>query len=192
MQVLKDEIRSRIIEAATEEFLAFGFQLTSTRKIISKAKISKGNLYNYFNSKEELFYTITSPVYDYLNSTMEKTFDHGETEKFNPIAIHTLAVTLGEMLSHYQKQFIILMTKSEGTKYANFKDQLIDKLSEHFLNSNRSSNNNEELDLLMKIVAANFIGALIEIAKEYKDREWAMNNVELYFKYHFNGIQQFF
>jgi AcrR family transcriptional regulator len=50
--------RRQIMEGARAVFLAQGFDAASMGEIARKAGVSKGTLYVYFNSKEELFETI--------------------------------------------------------------------------------------------------------------------------------------
>ncbi|RXJ81242.1 TetR/AcrR family transcriptional regulator [Arcobacter sp. F2176] len=52
--------RQTIIQAATEVFKEFGFERASMSKICAKAGGSKTTLYNYFPSKEELFFEVVS------------------------------------------------------------------------------------------------------------------------------------
>jgi len=50
-----DAKRRAILDVATEVFLAQGYAATSMSEIAAKVGGSKGTLYNYFRSKEELF-----------------------------------------------------------------------------------------------------------------------------------------
>jgi AcrR family transcriptional regulator len=64
------EKKQRILQACIHEFGEHGYDGSSTDRIIKKAGISKGGLYEYVSSKEELFlytveYTYTH-LYDYL------------------------------------------------------------------------------------------------------------------------------
>jgi|TARA_R110002050_G_scaffold140240_2_gene264943 AcrR family transcriptional regulator len=52
--------RQTIIQAATEVFREFGFERASMSKICARAGGSKTTLYNYFPSKEELFFEVIS------------------------------------------------------------------------------------------------------------------------------------
>ena len=47
--------REAIIAAAAQAFDAHGYAATTVDEVAAKAGISKGNVYNYFRSKEELF-----------------------------------------------------------------------------------------------------------------------------------------
>ena len=51
---IRDIRKKEILDAAFELFANEGFDVTSISKIASKAGISKGLLYNYFDSKEDL------------------------------------------------------------------------------------------------------------------------------------------
>ncbi len=52
--------RQAIIQAATEVFKEFGFERASMSKICAQVGGSKTTLYNYFSSKEELFFEVIS------------------------------------------------------------------------------------------------------------------------------------
>jgi len=55
---IEESKKNRIINAAIIEFSKNGFEKTSTNMIVKRAKVSKGLMYHYFASKQEL--------YDYL------------------------------------------------------------------------------------------------------------------------------
>lgn len=55
MQVLKEDIRGRILTVASQQFGQKGYSKTSIREIAELAGISVGNIYNYFTNKDELF-----------------------------------------------------------------------------------------------------------------------------------------
>ena len=74
-QVLKDEVRDSILESAREEFLEHGFEDSSMRRIAQKSKMTVGNLYRYFKSKDELSDVIVSPTYALISRMVEKLTD---------------------------------------------------------------------------------------------------------------------
>ncbi len=71
-QVLKDGVREAILKNASEEFLDQGFEKASMRSIALKSRMTVGNLYRYFKSKDELSDTIVSPTYKLINAMIEK------------------------------------------------------------------------------------------------------------------------
>jgi AcrR family transcriptional regulator len=54
----KAEIKERIIQSAIECFSKYGLDKTTMEEVAQKADLSKGTLYLYFKSKEDLFYVI--------------------------------------------------------------------------------------------------------------------------------------
>ena len=54
----KNEVRERIIKAAIESFSRTGFDRTKMDDIAKRLDLSKGTLYLYFKSKEDLFHAI--------------------------------------------------------------------------------------------------------------------------------------
>ncbi len=61
-QILKEEIKERIVESAKQEFLENSYEKTSMRNIANKSNITVGNLYRYFKNKEELSSFIVGPT----------------------------------------------------------------------------------------------------------------------------------
>jgi TetR/AcrR family transcriptional regulator len=55
-----------ILEAAERLFLSKGYENTSMDEIATASEFSKGTLYNYFNSKDELYLAIGIKAYDLI------------------------------------------------------------------------------------------------------------------------------
>lgn len=62
MQVLKEDIRGRILTIARQQFEKKGYSKTSMREIAELSSVGVGNIYNYFTSKDELFREVVRPV----------------------------------------------------------------------------------------------------------------------------------
>lgn len=54
LQEIREQSKEKILGAALELFAQQGFHKTTISQIASKAKVAKGLIYNYFESKEEL------------------------------------------------------------------------------------------------------------------------------------------
>ena len=52
---LDPEKKLRIIEGAMHEFAEYGYSEASTNRIVKRVGIAKGSLFNYFNSKDDLY-----------------------------------------------------------------------------------------------------------------------------------------
>jgi len=67
---LEREKRDRIINAALREFSTKGFKNASTNEIVKKAGISKGALFHYFSSKQDLFAFLYRYCSDFFMETV--------------------------------------------------------------------------------------------------------------------------
>ena len=58
--------KQNIIEAAEKLFLANGYEDTTMNQIATESEFSKGTLYNYFKSKDDLYLAIGTKAYEIL------------------------------------------------------------------------------------------------------------------------------
>jgi AcrR family transcriptional regulator len=74
-ELIREGKRKHIMDAALDLFSSRGFHATSIEKIAQKASISKGLMYNYFSSKEELMRSIVVSGYEKLNEAFDPNHD---------------------------------------------------------------------------------------------------------------------
>lgn len=67
---ISDEKRKRIIEAALMEFSSMGYNAANINVIAKNAGISIGSMYQYFESKENLFLTIIDEAYNVIENSI--------------------------------------------------------------------------------------------------------------------------
>ncbi|MFO7843055.1 MAG: TetR/AcrR family transcriptional regulator [Bacteroidales bacterium] len=83
---IRESKKKLIRDAALELFANEGFHLTTISKIAKKADISKGLLYNYFKSKEDLlsqiFHDIMDRTMDMLDPDHDEIITNEEAESF--------------------------------------------------------------------------------------------------------------
>ena len=71
-----------ILEAAKREFLTYGYDKASLRRIAREASVTTGAIYGYFSGKEALFEALTGPVESELTDVYERV--HQEFAKLPP------------------------------------------------------------------------------------------------------------
>ncbi len=59
----KSENHEKIIKAAFDEFMTYGFNDASMRRIASECGMSASGLYKHFPSKEDMFAALVEPAY---------------------------------------------------------------------------------------------------------------------------------
>jgi AcrR family transcriptional regulator len=64
LESIRSQSKQRILDAAFELMAKNGYEATSISTIARRANISKGLLYNYFESKEELLKTLVQSAFD--------------------------------------------------------------------------------------------------------------------------------
>ncbi len=74
-ELIREGKRKQIMDAALDLFSNKGFHATSIEQIAQKASISKGLMYNYFPSKEELMRSIVVSGYEKLNEAFDPDHD---------------------------------------------------------------------------------------------------------------------
>ncbi len=92
----QDEIRNKIKSVARKRFDEIGFEEVSTKQIAKEAGIAEGTLFNYFDSKADLFIEVFAEGYS----------EHLEKGEFN----EQFGTSVGELLiSHFQSMFSYML-----------------------------------------------------------------------------------
>lgn len=125
----KTESHIRIVEAAKKEFLKYGFTDASLRRIASEAKIQVSGLYKHFSSKEDMFESLVKPVvegfYD-LYSRIEGEYfgDIERVAKSHDWEGMGETVRAMEYMYDHLDEFVLIVMKSQGTKYEDFTHEI--------------------------------------------------------------------
>jgi AcrR family transcriptional regulator len=108
-ELIREERKNQIMKVALEIIAEQGFGNTSISKIASRAKISKGLMYNYFASKEEL---IISILYDGFNKLIEA-FDPNRDGQLTTDEMHFFIdktfETLQSNIRFWRMYFMVLL-----------------------------------------------------------------------------------
>lgn len=86
------------------------------------------------------------------------------------------------------KIFVILMDKSQGTKYEISKEQFIHSIEQHIKRQLGKKTHASYNDMLCHILASNFAEGILEVARHYKDREFAHTMLSLVTKCYYEGV----
>ena len=129
MQILKDDIRQRILATAREEFIAHGVRSTSIRTVARKAGIAAGNVYNYFSSKDDLLREVLRPLIAALHRHI---LSHNE-ERHLSIEVFSVSEFQDEYISamktlvkNYRPELRLLLFNAEGTSLAGYKERIVE------------------------------------------------------------------
>jgi AcrR family transcriptional regulator len=106
---IREEKKALIMNVALEHFSNIGFQSTTINQIAKHAGISKGLMYNYFKSKEDLLAAImnrsVTEIYEYFNPDHDSQLTPDEFELF----IRKVFNVLNEKRQFWKLLFRIMM-----------------------------------------------------------------------------------
>lgn len=197
MQTLKEEIRNNIIEAFVKEIYLHGYEKASMRTIAKAAGISVSNTYNYYQSKENLFTSIITPVYEQVKTifrqSLQQSMLNGAGGNTLQPFIDNIVNSFLEMDGRQRRLLIVLAEKSAGTKYEKSREEMANLLKMHLVEAVRRPGDTSQIDesqgYVLGIIADNYMNGLIRVLKDYRGREWAETNLRSLLVYHLNGIK---
>lgn len=186
MQVLKDELRHRILSEAQHLFLQRGYDRTSLQMIADKVNISKSNLYHYFKNKEELFYELTDGAAEGLKKLIlrlrDKRFDPrtGQREYQVLLTEEVLSLLLAEKYG-----LLLILEQAQGTRYESLRPGMIDMLAAKIAPLLADEDNSL---LLAQIMAQNLIDGIVLILKNRVRPREVRANLNRLVEYHTKGM----
>lgn len=129
MQIRKDDIEQQIAKAAKAIFLKKGFAQTSMRDIAKRSGVGLSNIYNYFDSKDDLFRSIVAPVVGEFKRILAVYHDPQQvdiTKQWVPEMTEKTAAEYSRIMLKYRDLLTLLLFKSAGSSQARFKDDFTD------------------------------------------------------------------
>jgi len=170
MQVLKEQVRSRIVSSARAEFLKRGYAQASMRIVAESSEITVGNIYRYFSSKQSLFEEVVTPAYLVLKSLLESVQIHEDmplpTEdyiRFREQFVHEIATGI----ESYRDEILILFNGSEGTVFSDAMNELsgliFSVLEKYVLETIASRNSVQNLKALGRLISKGIVEAINDL-----------------------------
>ena len=158
MQTLKPEVRQRILQAATQEFLEKGYQGASMRGIAQRSGVTTGNIYRYFDHKAQLLDAILLPCWEMVADLIES-FARDYTPDLQPEdqLIRTISGVLGSVCRAYRVEFRLLLNCCQGSKYECAREELQRRISQRVLQEMGPGEGN---DLLAEMVGLSLVDCL--------------------------------
>lgn len=138
------ETRELLIESGKREFLEKGYMKASLRKICADAGVTTGALYFFFKDKEDLFGAISEPPLKELIKILNEHFTtdvEAISQAPTPVGLNAHELVdhdefvlhlIHHIYSNYDA-FILLLTKSQGSKYENCVDSLVETIEQFYL-----------------------------------------------------------
>jgi AcrR family transcriptional regulator len=196
---LHPDKKQRVLRACIKEFGEHGYDGSSVDRIIKKAEISKGGLYEYVSSKEELFlytveYTYTH-LYDYLKIRIAD-----EGKQLPPDLLERLKLVADIAIDFYMDHphFVYLIVRTSNLSNERIEGKIKETFRRHFLElfgdvdiDTLGYPKEQILELAMWMLLKTRMDFLLEIKTERdpeRIREDYRNNWDFYLEILKNGI----
>ncbi len=123
----------KIMESGRTLFLQNGYERTNLRELCKGAGITTGAYYRHFEDKEALFSALVDPAIKGLQEKYDAAgancFDFAAVENIDQlwaVSIDAMAELIRYIFDHFDA-FKLLLCCSDGTKYINFTDWMVQK-----------------------------------------------------------------
>ncbi|MFV0551919.1 MAG: TetR/AcrR family transcriptional regulator [Anaerorhabdus sp.] len=166
-QVLKDEVRNKILQAASVEIIQHGIDGLQMRKIAEGADVTVGNLYRYYADKESLIHAIIEPALNEINNLLQLISDQqlsllqtSSEIDFNKIYenLEVCSKGLVDIFYRHTSAMLLLSNEYELSHLTDwFKSILF-----NILKINEPDLNSRELEFLSSLVAISIIKGMQE------------------------------
>jgi AcrR family transcriptional regulator len=95
----RSPMEERIIAAAVTLFAERGFDGTAVQQIVDRAEVTKGALYHYFDSKDELLYEIYRSLIGVQNADLDAIVERGlgAAETVRAILVDVVSTTANRL-----------------------------------------------------------------------------------------------
>lgn len=142
-QNLSEEKQDRIIQIAVEEFGNKGFEGASINAMVSRMKIAKGSIFQYFGDKKRLFLFVFNQSVEMVKKYLKDVRDQSLDEDLDIRLKKTLSAGIVFIKNHPLLYRLYLKVLFESK--APFRDEIIDSLRQHSTNYLKSLLENARL-----------------------------------------------
>lgn len=189
MQIKKEEMREKILQAATDEFFKKGYENASMRVIAQKSYTTVGNIYHYFENKDVLLEAILLPVIEDLETKLAR---HEEEEQEQPMTKQQALDFIDNMEENMEHsdlkclldKRVVILFKLESSSLLERKERLLSHCKAH-LNEHLNAGGNERYS---EILVNMFVDWAKNILTRYEDIDEAKAEFVKLFKMFCSGI----
>ena len=154
-QVLKPEVRARILRAGLEVFAAQGYLGATMNAIAEQAELGAASLYRYFPSKAELFEAAITPdlaaqFERLMQQRVRALAEQSSKAPFKPNQDYG-AEMLDFWLEH-RLAVVVLLDRAQGSSYEHYGERFVALLLKSTLEQIRNAGSNVQITAAARLV----------------------------------------
>ena len=132
----KTASHARVLAAAREEFMTYGFENASMRRIGERSGMTAAGLYRHCRDKSDLFRELVSPAGERIHAWLEAhisrnlaTVQDGTVDIWQDSEVDMMR----EIIYPNMEEYRLLLTKAQGTPYETFLHDLVEQHQQEML-----------------------------------------------------------
>ena len=176
---LDKEKQDRIIDAAINEFAEYGYENSSTNRIVKTCGISKGSLFKYFENKEELYFYLIDTISVQMASEILPDLEKLPKDLFDRVVEYSAAEISWYVANPVKGRFIIGVASEAGTaigkkiiaRYGEKSTDIYEALLKDVDMSGLHSSRKEVTDILRWMLKGFNADYLSSLSNDYSDIE---------------------
>lgn len=190
-QVLKEEVRRRILQGGLEEFAANGFVGATMASIAARAELGAATLYRYYASKEELFAAVVpAELAEQFETLLER-----RVRALGPSAKQANAEEAQALLAFWfahRLAIVILLDRARGTAYERYGERFVELLTALTLKELRRERPGLRLSapdaFVLRRIFENTRGLLAAVLEAHADEAELREAIETFWSYQLAGL----
>ncbi|MBQ8306263.1 MAG: TetR/AcrR family transcriptional regulator [Blautia sp.] len=132
----KTETHRKVLAAARDEFMEYGYENASMRRIGQRCGITAAGLYRHCKDKADLFGKLVSPSIDRIDAWLEAHVSRSiDTMERNAVDLwkDSEIDMMRDLIYPNMEEYRLLLTKAKGSPYEDYLHMLTEKHQEQML-----------------------------------------------------------
>ena len=181
-----------IVEAAREEFLLYGFQAASLRKIAASAGVTVGAIRTRYPTKDLLFTALVQPLLDRIGeafSTLRSSYETVCAPAQLLSCMELESQTILRLLFADYDQAVLLLCRSDGSTLEHFTDTVVAHKIRETLAFFHSHGLPHPDEAVLRLMVDGQFHTYFQIIRDGYDMDTAMTLLQAAVRYHTAGWQ---
>ncbi|MBE6114160.1 MAG: TetR/AcrR family transcriptional regulator [Erysipelotrichaceae bacterium] len=187
MQILKQEVKQRILDSALIEFCDKGYEKASLRQIAQSAGMTVGNIYAYFKDKNSLMDAVMEPIVKDLDKMIIDIASHNDnTLEY----LHIVSEQIVSIYTKYRYQIMIIMRAMNTEKYSVYKRKLSESITQAIMTQIPSIHDISLANVIADSVMAGMLSCFQMMSSLPKEESKKLIYEYLYFMFHLMEVSR--